>query len=77
MKNSEEWAYIYSGLSEGGVRMNISYHSALENSIEAYLDPTPDFISTECGIVVRIKRADLPLARKLLETEGLSDYTVI
>jgi len=73
---NNEWAYIYSGLSEGGVRMNMSYHSALETAIEAYLDPTPDFISAECGIVVRIKRSDLPLAEKILETEGLKGFIV-
>lgn len=74
---NNEWAYIYSGLSEGGVRMNMSYHSALETAMEAHLDPTPDFISAECGIVVRIKRSDLPLARNILEREGLNGYKVV
>jgi hypothetical protein len=74
--NDGEWAYIHSTRAGNVVRRHMLMHAALEGSMEAYLDPTPEWISADCGIIVRIKKTDLMLAKKLLESEGLSGFKI-
>lgn len=68
------WAYITSG----DVRQNMRIHGILESALkEVYLDPTPEWISAECGVVVKLRAADAEPAKALLSQKGISGFRVL
>lgn len=66
-----DWIYI----TAGDVHSNIRIHGILEKIIaEVHLDPTPEWISADCGIVVKIRSAEEARARSVLAEKGVSGF---
>lgn len=69
-KNSPQFCYIFAG----AVTQNIKIHSLLETRLDfVTLDPAPDWISSDCAIVVKIKKHDLNRAKEILSFSNISD----
>jgi|GEM_PF-6489815 len=74
MDNEKKYIYI---LAES-VALNIKIHSLLESALFGVtLDPTPEGISLECGVVVKIRFQDLNAAKKILEKSNVSKVKYI
>lgn len=69
-KNSPQFCYIFAG----AVAQNMKIHSLLETHLDfVTLDPAPDWISSDCAIVVKIKKRDLDRAKDILSVSNISD----
>lgn len=69
-KDSPQFCYIFAG----AVAQNMKIHSLLETRLDfVTLDPAPDWISSDCAIVVKIKKRDLGRAKEILINSNISD----
>ena len=68
--DSRQFCYIFAG----AVTHNMKIHSLLETRLDfVTLDPAPDWISSDCAIVVKIKKRDLGRAKEILINSNILD----
>ncbi len=69
-KDSLQFCYIFAGT----VAHNMKIHSLLETRLDfVTLDPAPDWLTSDCAIVVKIKKRDLDRAKGILSVLNISD----
>jgi hypothetical protein len=69
-KDSPQFCYIFAG----AVALNVKIHSLLETRLDfVTLDPAPDWITSDCAVVVKIKNRDLGRAQEILSVSNISD----
>ncbi|HOD43158.1 MAG TPA: hypothetical protein PKW98_17590 [Candidatus Wallbacteria bacterium] len=72
--NAGEFAYIFGG----SVPKNIKIHSLLEACLDCVtLDPAPEWLTSDCAIIVKIKKRDLGRAKEILKTSNIFDVEYI
>lgn len=73
-KIAGEFAYIFGG----SVPQNIKIHSLLEPFLDfVTLDPAPEWLTSDCAIIVKIKKRDLGRAKEILKTSNIFEVEYI